>query len=196
VAETYPSIGEAVAAAMRHNINLAHRTPGRTLPAPGTPARLTAAASRSEAAAFLEATARPLAQVTGLVAAAGDWARDRADVDDPAAPAYQVWQHLVAAAQRLGEARAEVEHVLRKIGSCPAEPRGAHSDSLPPPDQGPLGESSPQPDVPGSGPGEDRRRAARATSPHATGGPAGSPPLTPPAGTPPGPDSPGRSPTH
>jgi hypothetical protein len=182
VVEHYPSIGEAVAAAMRHNINLAHRPPGRTLPAPETPARLTAAASLGEAAAVLEAVTRPLAQASALAAAAGDWARHRADVDDPAAPAYQVWQHLVATAQRLSEARTEVDRALDKIGDCPAGPLGAHTDAVCRPH-----------DVPGCGPEEDRRRAARAASPHAAA-PAEDLPAVPPATPPPGPESPRQQP--
>lgn len=102
--EFYPSIGEAVGAAMQHNIRLAHGgrasgadkpLHGRYLPhpsadpysVPGMIARLTETASPDEVAAIVEevtgALTGALPQLTELVAAAADWTRARLQFDDP-----------------------------------------------------------------------------------------------------------------
>ncbi|MFD4542950.1 hypothetical protein [Streptomyces bauhiniae] len=96
----YSSIGEAVGAAKRHNIRLAHpdvvpssRRPlqVRHLPGaaadpysiPGMIARLTEDASPAEVAAFMEELNGALPELTELVAAAADWTRARLAFDNP-----------------------------------------------------------------------------------------------------------------
>ncbi|MFE7271789.1 hypothetical protein [Streptomyces sp. NPDC057623] len=96
--EFYPSIGEAIGAAIQHNIRLAHGgeasgsdTPlqVRHLPhpsadpysVPGMIARLTETATPHEVAGIIEEVNRALVgalpQLTELVAAAADWTRAR-----------------------------------------------------------------------------------------------------------------------
>ncbi|MFI6653793.1 hypothetical protein ACIBI8_40130 [Streptomyces sp. NPDC050529] len=116
--EYYSSIGEAVGAAMQHNIRLAHRSaaPGsdkplqvRHLPSAsadpysvrGMISRLHEDASPDEVAGIIEevtgALVGALPELTELVASAADWTRARLDFDDPHHhPTFETWTRLAA----------------------------------------------------------------------------------------------------
>ena len=141
--EFYPSIGDAVGAAMHHNIRLAHGgkasgsdTPPqvRYLPSPsadpysipGMIARLTETATPDEVAGIIEeingALVGALPQLTELVAAAADWARVRLDFDDTHHnPAFETWTRLAAAHGMLRDAQEQLEIAEDGIAACPAE---------------------------------------------------------------------------
>ncbi|MEU8507199.1 hypothetical protein AB0C40_21205 [Streptomyces brevispora] len=140
--EFYPSIGEAVGAAMQHNIRLAHgsETSGsdkplqvRHLPhpssdpysVPGMIARLTETAEPNEVAGIVEeingALVGALPQLTELVAAA-DWTRVRLTFDDPNHnPAFETWTRLAAAHGMLLDVQEQLEVAEDGIAACPAE---------------------------------------------------------------------------
>ncbi|MCY0952766.1 hypothetical protein F0344_19895 [Streptomyces finlayi] len=141
--EFYPSIGEAVGAAMKHNIRLAHgnETPGldkplqvRHLPhpssdpysVPGMIARLTETATPNEVAGIIEevngALVGALPQLTELVAAAADWTRVRLTFDDPNHnPTFETWTRLAAAHGMLLDVQEQLEIAEDGIAACPAE---------------------------------------------------------------------------
>ncbi|MEU9155732.1 hypothetical protein AB0D59_35585 [Streptomyces sp. NPDC048417] len=195
--EFYPSIGEAIGAAMQHNIRLAHGSEGsnsdtplqvRYLPhpsadpysVPGMIARLTETATPHEVAGILEevkaALAGALPQLTELVAAAADWTRARLTFENPHHnPTFDTWTRLAAAARLLRDVQEELEVAEDMIAACPAElsdPK--YRDEVPV-----LQTRELLSDVLGSdaiadtkppaaqNPGADRQRAARASSPHA-----------------------------
>ncbi|MFJ5074928.1 hypothetical protein ACIP8Z_10030 [Streptomyces sp. NPDC088553] len=141
--EYYSSIGEAIGAAMQHNIRLAHRgrrpiddppLQVRRLPSaaddpysvPGMIARLTEDAAPDEVAGIIEevngALVGALPQLTGLVAAAADWVRVRLTFDDPHHnPAMETWTRLAAAHGLLEDVREQLEAAEDGIAACPAE---------------------------------------------------------------------------
>jgi hypothetical protein len=143
VSEFHASIGEAVGAAMRYNIQLAHgsETPGsdrplqvRYLPrpsadpysVPGMIARLTETATPNEVAAIIEevngALVGALPQLIELVAAAADWTRVRlAFVDPNHNPTFETWTRLAAAHVMLQDAQEQLEFAEDGIAACPAE---------------------------------------------------------------------------
>ncbi|MFG2370520.1 hypothetical protein ACGFY9_03475 [Streptomyces sp. NPDC048504] len=139
----YPSIGEAVGAAMQHNIRLAQgrETPGpdkplqvRHLPhpssdpysVPGMIARLAETATPSEVAAIIEevngALVGALPQLTELVAAAADWTRVRLTFDTPDHnPVFETWTRLAAAHGMLLDVQEQLALAEDGIAACPAE---------------------------------------------------------------------------
>ncbi|AEW95131.1 MULTISPECIES: hypothetical protein [Streptomycetaceae] len=141
--EFYPSIGEAIGAAMQHNIRLAHGTEtsgsdkplqARYLPppaadphsVPGMIARLTETATPDEVAEIIEdvngALVGALPQLTELVAAAADWTRVRLTFDDPHHnPAFETWTRLAAAHGMLQDVQEQLEIAADGIAACPAE---------------------------------------------------------------------------
>ncbi|OIK08068.1 hypothetical protein [Streptomyces monashensis] len=141
--EFYPSIGEAVGAAMQHNIRLAQssETSGsgkplqvRYLPhpssdpysVPGMIARLTETATPDEVAGIIEevngALVGTLPQLTELVAAAADWTRVRLAFDDPRHnPTFETWTRLAAAHRMLRDVQEQLEIAEDGIAACPAE---------------------------------------------------------------------------
>ncbi|MEE1786908.1 hypothetical protein PUR71_28975 [Streptomyces sp. SP17BM10] len=136
--EHYPSIGEAIGAAMQHNIRLAHGPTAEPLqiryfppPAadpysmPGMISRLEVTASPQEVAGIIEeatsALVGPLPQLTELVAASADWARARLDFDNVHGnPALNVWARLAAAQQMLAQAQQELEAAIDTVAMLPA----------------------------------------------------------------------------
>ncbi len=160
VPEYYSSIGEAVGAAMQHNIRLAHRStaPGsdkplqvRHLPSAsadpysvrGMVSRLHEDASPDEVAGIIEevngALVGALPELTELVASAADWTRARLDFDDPHHnPTFETWTRLAAAYGMLQDVREQLEVAEDGLAACPAErtdPRhrsSSGSDSPPP----------------------------------------------------------------
>ncbi|WP_033819828.1 hypothetical protein [Kitasatospora sp. MBT63] len=153
--EHYSSIGEAVGAAMQHNIRLAHRDQ-QTLTAdqplqvryippptadprslPGMVVRLEEDASPGDVAAIFEETTSalvgPLTQLTELVAAGADWARARVDFASPGYNlSYDTWARLATAHQALLTVREDLETTTARIPDCPAEPsRSGHSETMP-----------------------------------------------------------------
>ncbi|MDX3121390.1 hypothetical protein F3K20_19915 [Streptomyces scabiei] len=182
--EFYPSIGEAIGAAMQHNIRLAHGgevsgsdTP-RHLPhpsadpysVPGMIARLTETATPHEVAGIIEevngALVGALPQLTELVAAAADWTRARLT--------FETWTRLAATTRLLRNVQEELAVAEDMIVACPAElsdPK--YRDEVPA-----LRTREPLSDVLGNdavadneppaiqNPEAGRCRAARASSPH------------------------------
>ncbi|RKE22012.1 hypothetical protein [Streptomyces sp. TLI_171] len=138
--EHYSSIGEAVGAAMRHNIALAHGPQAdpplqvRYFPPPaadpyslpGMIARLEVTADPGEVAAIVEeatgALVGPLPQLTELVAASADWARARLNFDypDPYVAAFDLWTRLASVHSMLVYAQEELEAVVGNIAEMPA----------------------------------------------------------------------------
>ncbi|WP_432023813.1 hypothetical protein [Streptomyces parvus] len=132
--EYYSSIGEAVGAAMQHNIRLAHRSaaPGsdkplqvRRLPSTsadpysvrGMISRLHEDASPDEVAGIIEevngALFGALPELTELVASAADWTRARLDFDDPHHhPTFETWTRLAAAYGMLQDVREQLDRPL------------------------------------------------------------------------------------
>ncbi|MFD7070600.1 hypothetical protein ACFV97_25575 [Streptomyces sp. NPDC059913] len=211
--EHYPSIGDAVGAAMQHNIRLAHgdRTPGsdeplqvRFLPrpaadpysVPGMIVRLTENATPAEVASIIEEVngtlVGALPQLTELVAAAADWVRARVPSDPTEGPAVETWARLVAAHDMLLAVREQLEVAEDGVAACPAElgdPRHRRRfDVLRTREllHDVLG--APAPAVKKAE--ENRQRAARSSSPNAV--PRKVPPASPPntAGSPPVPRAP------
>jgi hypothetical protein len=197
VPEFYPSIGDAVGAAMLHNIRLAYggKASGpdaplqaRHLPhpsadldsVPGMIARLTETATPHEVAGIIEevngALVGALPQLTELVAAAADWTRARLTFENPHHnPTFETWTRLAAATRMLRDVQEELEAAEDMIAACPAklsDPR--YRDEVPA-----LRTRELLSDVLGSDaiadtkppaaqkPEADRQRAARASSPHA-----------------------------
>ncbi|KND38325.1 hypothetical protein [Streptomyces acidiscabies] len=140
--ESYPSIGEAIGAAMKHNIRLAHGGEAPDSPAPlsvrflpspaadpysvpGMIARLTETATPSEVAEILEEVndtlVGALPQLTELVAAAADWTRVRLTFDDAGPnPTFEAWTRLAAATRTLREIQADLDVLTDTIADCPA----------------------------------------------------------------------------
>ncbi|WLQ63376.1 hypothetical protein [Streptomyces glycanivorans] len=219
VPEYYSSIGEAVGAAMQHNIRLAHRSaaPGsnkplqvRHLPSASTDpysvrgmiSRLHEDASPDEVAGIIEevngALAGALPELTELVASAADWTRARLDFDDPHHnPTFETWTRLAAAYGMLQDVREQLEVAEDGLAACPAErtdPRHHQMVNVLRSRElldDVLGaEAAPVPSA-ARNVDSDRQRAARASSPRAGTSPStGSPPAT--AAPPPAPRSAGR----
>jgi hypothetical protein len=196
VPEFYPSIGEAVGAAMQHNIRLAYggKAPGSDTPlqvrhlphpsadpysVPGMIARLTETATPNEVAGIIEEVNGALGaipQLTELVAAAADWTRARLTFENPHHnPTFETWTRLAAATRMLREVQEELAVAEDMIGACPvqlSDPK--YRDEVPA-----LRTREPLSDVLGNdtipdneppatqNPEADRRRAALASSPHA-----------------------------
>ena len=195
--EFYPSIGEAVGAAMQHNIRLAYggKAPGSDTPlqvrhlphpsadpysVPGMIARLTETAAPHEVAGIFEevngALVGALPQLTELVAAAADWTRARLAFENPHHnPTFETWTRLAAATRMLRDVQEELAVAGDMIAACPvqlSDPK--YRDEVPA-----LRTKEPLSDVVGNdavadneppasvNPEADRRRAARASSPHA-----------------------------
>ncbi|NBE52004.1 hypothetical protein [Streptomyces boluensis] len=206
----HSSIGEAVGAAMQHNIRLAHRSvaPGsdkplqvRHLPSAsadpysvrGMIARLHEEATPDEVAAIIEevngALVGALPELTELVAAAADWARVRLDFDDPHHnPTFETWTRLAAAYGMLQDVREQLEVAEDGVAACPAE----HTDPRHHERVNVLRSRELLDDVLGAeavpartsvrSPDSDRQRAARASSPYAGPSPSpGSPPAAAPS---------------
>lgn len=195
--EFYPSIGEAVGAAMQHNIRLAHggKTPGSDTPlqvrhlphpsadpysVPGMIARLTETATPHEVAEVIEevngALVGALPQLTELVAAAADWTRARLTFENPHHnPAFETWTRLAAATHMLREVQEELAVAEDMIAACPVELSDPeHRNEVPALRTRELLSDVPGNDaVPDTGPSAaqnpeaGRQRAARAASPHA-----------------------------
>ncbi|MFF2142214.1 hypothetical protein [Kitasatospora sp. NPDC058190] len=140
--EYYSSIGEAVGAAMQHNVRLAQRGEGPSEPPlqvryfpppaadryslPGMVVRLEEDASPQDVAGIIEETTGalvgPLPQLTELVAAAADWARVRVELGSPDhGPVAEVWTQLASAHRMLTLAQEDLETALVRIADCPAE---------------------------------------------------------------------------
>ena len=189
----YPSKGDAVGAAMAHNIRLAHGSQPSASDAP-LPARFVPRPSDDpysvpdEVACILEeansALVGAFTQLTELVAAAADWARVRLDFDDPHRHnlPFEAWKRLAAAQVYLQDAEEQVKIAEDLVAECPADltdprhhkmvnvlrTRELLHDVL---GTEPAADSSPPPAE------EHRRGAATGSSPNTTPAPA-SPPLT------------------
>ncbi|WLW56932.1 hypothetical protein [Streptomyces sp. YU58] len=194
--EFYPSIGDAVGAAMQHNIRLAYsgKAPGsdtspqvRHLPHPSADpysvpemtARLTETATPHEVAGIIEevnGALGALPQLTELVATAADWTRARLTFENPHHnPTFDTWTRLAAATRMLRDVQEELEVAGDMIAACSvqlSDPK--YHDEVPA-----LRTREQLSDVPGNdavadneppasrNPEADRCRAARASSPHA-----------------------------
>ncbi|MGW9409464.1 hypothetical protein [Streptomyces diastaticus] len=218
--EYYSSVGEAVGAAMQHNIRLAHRSaaPGsdkplqlRHLPIAaadpysvrGMSSRLHEDAAPDEVARIMKevngALVGALPELTELVASAAGWTRARLDFDDQHHnPTFETWTRLAAAYGMLRDVREQLEVAEDGLAACPAEctdPRHHQMVSVLRSREllDDVLDAEPAP-APSSARNVDshRQRAARASSPHAGTSPStGSPPAT--AAPPPAPRSAGRS---
>ncbi|MGW4492342.1 hypothetical protein [Streptomyces sp. NPDC004376] len=189
--EFYPSIGDAVGAAMQHNIRLAHGPDKplqvRHLPSAaadpysvrGMIARLTEDATPHEVAGIIEevngALVGALPELTELVAAAADWTRARLAFDDPHHhPAFETWTRLAAAHAMLGDVREQLEVAEDGVAACPVERTDLRHHRM----VNVLRSRELLDDVFGTGtapapvstrdPEVDRQRAARASSPQAS----------------------------
>lgn len=190
--EHHSSIGEAVGAAMQHNIRLAHRSVAPSSDKPlqvrhlhsassdpysvrGMIARLTEDSTPDEVAGIIEevngALVGALPELTELVAAAADWTRIRLDFDDPHHnPTFETWTRLAAAYGMLQDVREQLEVAEDGVAACPAErtdPRHHEMVNV-------LRTRELLGDVLGAGatpadrnPEADRQRAARTSSPQA-----------------------------
>ncbi|GAA2329151.1 hypothetical protein OKJ48_35135 [Streptomyces kunmingensis] len=149
--EYYSSIGEAVGAAMQHNIRLAHRStaPGsnkplqvRHLPSAsadpysdrGMISRLHEDASPDEVAGIIEevngALVGALPELTELVASVAEWTRARLDFDNPHHnPTFETWTRLAAAYGMLQDVRRRGRSrcLSRRAHGPPAPPDGQRS---------------------------------------------------------------------
>ncbi|MET9086096.1 hypothetical protein ABZX77_30180 [Streptomyces sp. NPDC004237] len=195
--EFYPSIGEAIGAAMQHNIRLAHGGEGsssdtplqvRYLPppsadpysVPGMIARLTETATPHEVAGIIEevngALVGALPQLTELVAAAADWTRARLTFENPHHnPTFETWTRLAAATRMLRDVQEELEVAEDMIAACPvqlSDPK--YRDEVPALRtrdllSDVLGDDAVEDTKPPAtqNPEADRQRAARSSSPHA-----------------------------
>lgn len=191
--EFYPSIGEAVGAAMQHNIRLAYggKAPGSDAPlqvrhmshpsadpysVPGMIARLTETTTPHEVAGIIEevnGALGALPQLTELVAAAADWTRARVTFENPHHnPPFETWSRLAAATRMLRDVQEELVVAGDMIAACPvqlSDPK--YRDEVPALRTGePLGDVLGNGAVAGNEPPasqRDRCRAARASSPHA-----------------------------
>ncbi|WP_432063499.1 hypothetical protein [Streptomyces sp. S1] len=142
--EYYSSIGEAVGAAMQHNIRLAHRSAPprpdtslkvRHLPSAsadphsirGMIARLTEDATPDEVAGILEEVndtlVGALSELSELVGAAADWTRVRLEFPLPVAHnhTWETWKRLAAAHDYLKDVRRELEAAEDGVAECPVE---------------------------------------------------------------------------
>ncbi|MFM9550749.1 hypothetical protein ACKI19_00325 [Streptomyces caniscabiei] len=140
--EFYPSIGEAVGAAMQHNIRLAYggKAPGSDTPpqvrhlphpsadpysVPGMIARLTETATPHEVAGIIEevnGALGALPQLTELVAAAADWTRARLTFENPHHnPTFETWTRLAAATRMLRDVQEELAVAGDMIAACPVQ---------------------------------------------------------------------------
>ncbi|WP_416484241.1 hypothetical protein [Streptomyces sp. CL12] len=194
--DSYPSIGEAIGAAMQHNIRLAYGDREnadwplqvRRLPdpkanphsLPGMVVRLTETAPPDEVAGILEevtsALVGALPQLTELVAAAADWTRARLDFSTPDSNStFETWTRLAAAHGMLLDAQEQLEVAGDGILECPAERVAPQSHEM----VNPLRTGDLLHDVLGRGPDggpaastievpqSTRERAARSSSPRA-----------------------------
>jgi hypothetical protein len=145
VPEFYPSIGEAVGAAMSHNIKLAHGEPAgpdaplqvRYLPhpsadpysVPGMIARLTETATPQDVASILEevngALVGALPQLSELLAAAADWTRLRLTfLGEPNRElVFETWTRLAAARGLLRDVEEELLAAQDLVTAIPGELR-------------------------------------------------------------------------
>ncbi|MGW3341194.1 hypothetical protein ACWDCL_27385 [Streptomyces sp. NPDC001009] len=212
--EFYPSIGDAVGAAMQHNIRLAHRSGAtgsdtplqvRHLPSAsadpysvrGMIARLTEDATPDEVAEIIEevnnALVGALPELTELVAAAADWTRARLAFDDPHHnPTFETWTRLAAAYGMLRDVQEQLEVAEDGVAACPIERTDPRHHGM----VNVLRSRELLDDVLGAGTGPvaasarepeaDRQRAARTSSPQA-GSRGPSSPSSPPLTTPPPP---------
>lgn len=213
--EFYSSIGEAIGAAMQHNIRLAHRSVApssdkpprvRHLPnasanpysVPGMIARLTEDATPNDVAGIIEevngALVGALPQLTELVAAAADWTRVRLAFDDPHHnPVFETWTRLAAAHAMLQDVQEELAAAEDGIAACPAERTDPwyheRVNVLRTREllDDVLGTGPDAAEPPARDPDADRRRAARASTPRTGPRQPSSPPGTAgvPARTPP-----------
>ncbi|MEU3051724.1 hypothetical protein [Streptomyces griseus] len=140
--EHYSSIGEAVGAAMQHNIRLAQRSdsPGsdsplqaRHLPSAsadpysvrGMIARLHEDATPDEVAGIIEEINGTLVgALPELVAAAADWTRGRLEFPaDPEVyyPTWETWKVLAAAHEMLRDVHEELAVAADGVAACPAQ---------------------------------------------------------------------------
>ncbi|MFJ9110171.1 hypothetical protein [Streptomyces sp. NPDC102283] len=142
--EHYSSIGEAVGAAMQHNIRLAQRSEAlgsdsplqaRYLPSAsadpysvrGMIARLHEDATPEEVAGIIEeingALVGALPELSELVAAAADWTRGR--LEFPADPevysTWETWKALAAAHEMLHDVHEELAVAADGVAACPAQ---------------------------------------------------------------------------
>jgi hypothetical protein len=193
--EFYSSIGEAIGAAMQHNIRSAYgdqasrsdeilqarHRPATTVDPSSVPEmtmRLTETASPEEVAGIIAkvngALAGPLPQLTELVAAAADWTRARLDFDGPDhTPTFEVWQQLATATRMLQQAEQELAEVVEKVSACPPEPSDPrHHESVQALHRKELLpevlDNPPVADTTSPDQDAQRQRTARATSPHAS----------------------------
>jgi hypothetical protein len=222
VPEFYPSIGDAVDAAMAHNIKLAHGEPTgpdtplqvRYLPhpsadpysVPGMIARLTETATPQKVAGILEevngALVGALPQLSELVAVAADWTRLRLTFDEPQRElVFETWTRLAAARGLLRDVEEELLAAQDLVGGIPGElrdPRCLHEIPVLRTQEllhDVLGHGAAPDDEPSAAPDAeaDRQRAARSSSPRASA-PRTAPAAAPPSRQPaPPPASPPRS---
>lgn len=213
--EFHSSIGEAVGAAMQHNIRLAHRSvaPSSDKPpqvrhlhsasadpysVPGMIGRLTEDATPKDVAGIIEevngALVGALPQLTELVAAAADWTRIRLAFDDPHHnPVFETWTQLAAAHVMLQDAQEQLATAEDGIAACPAErtdPRYHEKVNVLRTRElldDVLGTGPVAAEPPARDPDADRRRADRASTPQTDPRQPSSPPDTEevPARTPP-----------
>ncbi|MFE7124914.1 hypothetical protein [Streptomyces sp. NPDC057617] len=132
--EFHPTIGDAIGAAMAHNIRLAHSNepataapPNRPDPysVPGMLLRLTETTAPADVARMVEEITSPLfgvlPQVTELVATTADWTRSRLNFDGPLHnPVFEVWQRLAVCTSLLQDAIEELDDAYAGIAACPA----------------------------------------------------------------------------
>ncbi|MFC4035162.1 hypothetical protein ACFO3J_27360 [Streptomyces polygonati] len=196
--EFYPSIGDAVGAAMAHNIRLAHGEPTgpdaplqvRYLPhpsadpysVPGMIARLTETATPQEVVGILEeinsALVGALPQLRELVAAAADWTRLRlTSLGEPHRElVFETWTRLAAARGLLREVEENLEAAQDLVTAIPGDLRDPRClDEIPALRthellSDVLGRSATPYDEPPGAPNReaDRQRAARTSSPNAS----------------------------
>ncbi|MFJ8442856.1 hypothetical protein [Kitasatospora griseola] len=208
--EHYSSIGEAIGAAMQHNIRLAHGPEPepplqvRYFPPPaadpysmpGMIARLEVTASPQDVAGIVEETTGalvgPLPQLTELVAATADWTRARLDFDNPHDnPAFDLWTRLASVHYTLALAQADLESAIEGIAALPAEPTDPRHHSAVQVKRtrellhDVMGAEFPDTEA-------NRQQAARSTSPGASARRAAAPATTAPTPASAPPRSPGR----
>ncbi|WP_441245286.1 hypothetical protein [Kitasatospora sp. McL0602] len=195
----YSSIGEAIGAAMKHNIRLAHGPAAdpplqvRYFPPPaadpysmpGMISRLEVTASPRDVAGIVEEATGvlvgPLPQLTELVAASADWARARLDFDVPHDnPAFDVWARLASAHKMLAHAQEDLDAAIDGIAALPAglsDPR--HHDVVQVLRTRELLHDVMGAPAPAPGDEATRRQAALAGSPNAPTQRPASPPAVP-----------------
>jgi hypothetical protein len=188
VPEYYSSFGEAVAAAMQHNIRLAYsdrRSPPTREAEPSQDrdsvpemiVRVTENAGLRDVAGVIEevngALTDAMPQLVEFVSAVADRAHGRLDYDDrECTDAYGTWSELRAAHRNLNQTLECLDSVIAFADALPARPASPAFAVLRAGDQ--------SHDAVGAGPGDqaaagvpnDRQRAALATSPQAAAHPA------------------------